>query len=177
MQIETISIDEVHEYERNPRVNEPAVNAVAGSIKEFGFKVPIIVDRENVIVAGHTRVRAARKLELTEIPVVRADDLTPEQIRAFRVADNKLHELSTWNLEMLATELGELKTLDVDLYALGSNGDERDNPFAGFTFFREGRIESGFVWHISCFSGATVWHFDNGRVEGVKTVADCGLVR
>ena len=124
MEIVTVGIDEVHEYERNPRINEPAVDAVAGSIKEFGFKVPVIVDRENVIVAGHTRVRAARKLGLTEIPVVRADDLTPEQIRAFRVADNKLHELSTWNLEMLATELGELKLLDVDLNSLGFNGDE-----------------------------------------------------
>jgi len=129
VQIETIPIDDVHEYQNNPRVNEPAIDAVAGSIREFGFKVPVIVDHDNVIVAGHTRVRAARKLGHVDVPVVRADDLTPEQIKAFRIADNKLHELSQWNIEMLAVELGELKALDVDLNGLGFNDDELSELF------------------------------------------------
>jgi hypothetical protein len=124
VQIEMIPIDEVREYEGNPRVNEPAVDGVAASIKQFGFKVPVIVDGDNVLVAGHTRVRAARKLGLTKVPAVRADDLTPEQVRAFRVADNKLHELSSWNIDLLTVELAELKSLDVDLGSLGFSGDE-----------------------------------------------------
>jgi DNA modification methylase len=124
VQIEMIPIDEVREYEDNPRVNEPAIDGVAVSIKQFGFKVPVIVDGDNVLVAGHTRVRAARKLGLTEVPAVRADDLTPEQVRAFRIADNKLHELSSWNIDLLTVELAELKSLDVDLGTLGFSGDE-----------------------------------------------------
>jgi DNA modification methylase len=124
VQIEMIPIDDVREYEGNPRVNEPAVDGVAVSIKQFGFKVPVIVDGENVLLAGHTRVRAARKLGITEVPAVRADDLTPEQVRAFRIADNKLHELSSWNIDLLTVELAELKSLDVDLGSLGFSGDE-----------------------------------------------------
>jgi hypothetical protein len=124
MKIEMIPIEAIKEYERNPRANDAAVGPVAESIKSFGFKVPVIVDADNVIVAGHTRVRAARQLGMTEVPAVRADDLTAEQIKAFRIADNKLHELSSWNLELLTTELGELKLLDVDLNSLGFNDDE-----------------------------------------------------
>ncbi len=108
MQIEMVPIEAIREYERNPRVNEAAVGPVAESIKALGFKVPVIVDSDNVLIAGHTRVKAARQLGMTEVPAVRADDLTPEQIKAYRVADNKLHELSSWDLERLATELGDL---------------------------------------------------------------------
>jgi DNA modification methylase len=119
-----LSIEAIKEYEQNPRANEAAVGPVAESIRAFGFKVPVIVDADNVLVAGHTRVKAARQLGMTEVPAVRADDLTAEQIKAFRIADNKLHELSSWNLELLTTELGELKLLDVDLNSLGFNDDE-----------------------------------------------------
>ena len=124
MKIEMVPIEVIREYERNPRVNEAAVGSVAESIKAFGFKVPVIVDAENVLVAGHTRVKAARQLEMTEVPAVRADDLTPEQIKAFRIADNKLHELSSWNLEQLAIEIGDLQAMNVDLDLLGFNEDE-----------------------------------------------------
>src|SRR3989304_3746310 len=119
MQIEMLPIEAIREYERNPRVNDGAVGPVAESIKAFGFKVPVIVDAGNVLVAGHTRVRAARQLGMTEVPAVRADDLTPEQIKAFRIADNKLHELSGWNFEQLVVELTDLQALDVDLAMLG----------------------------------------------------------
>ena len=119
MQIEMLPIEAIREYERNPRLNEEAVQPVADSISAFGFRVPVIVDTDNVLVAGHTRLKAARQLDMTEVPAVRADDLTPEQIRAFRVADNKLHELSSWDVERLAAELGDLQVLEVDLESLG----------------------------------------------------------
>ena len=85
MQIHDISISQLHEYDNNPRNNDGAVDAVAASIREFGFKVPVIVDGDNVIVAGHTRVKAARKLGMSAVPCIIADDLTPEQIKAFRL--------------------------------------------------------------------------------------------
>ncbi len=124
MKLESIPIGDIREYEHNPRVNDNAVGPVAESIRNYGFKVPVIVDADNVVIAGHTRVLAAKRLGLTEVPAIRADDLTPQQVRAFRVADNKLHELSAWNIELLSMELGELKALDVDLNALGFNDDE-----------------------------------------------------
>ena len=99
-------------YENNPRNNDKAVEAVANSIKEFGFKVPIIIDKNNVIVAGHTRLKAAKKLGLKDVPVIVADDLTDDQIKAFRLADNKTGEIATWNDEML---LEELKNINFDM--------------------------------------------------------------
>jgi len=125
MKIEMLDINDVKEYEGNPReISEAAVEAVARSIKEFGFKNPVIVDKENVLVAGHTRVRAAKKLDMSQVPAVRADDLTPEQVKAFRLADNKLHELSQWNVELLPIELGELHDAGYDLELIGFPEDE-----------------------------------------------------
>lgn len=100
-----LSLDEIHPYEKNPRNNEPAVDAVAASIKEFGFKVPIIIDKDNIIVAGHTRYKSAIKLGLTEVPCIKADDLNEEQIKAFRLADNKVSELAEWNFESMRSSL------------------------------------------------------------------------
>lgn len=99
-------------YDNNPRNNDKAVEAVANSIREFGFKVPIIIDKNNVIVAGHTRLKAAKKLGLTDIPVVKADDLTEDQVKAFRLADNKTSELASWNEDLL---LEELKAINLDM--------------------------------------------------------------
>jgi ParB/RepB/Spo0J family partition protein len=92
-------------YENNPRINDHAVDAVASSIREFGFKVPIIVDKENVIVAGHTRLKAALRLGLDTVPVIIADDLTPEQVKAFRLADNKTAEMAYFDIGKLQIEL------------------------------------------------------------------------
>lgn len=100
-----ININDLIPYENNPRINDNAVDAVANSIKEFGFKVPIVVDKNNVIVAGHTRLKAAQKLGLEEVPVIVADDLTEEQIKAFRLADNKVSELADWDFSKLEEEL------------------------------------------------------------------------
>ena len=102
-------------YENNPRNNDTAVNYVAESIREFGFKVPVIIDSNNVIIAGHTRLKAAEKLGLETVPCIIADDLTPDQVKAFRLADNKVSEFSTWDLEKLTLELNELP-LEMDVF-------------------------------------------------------------
>ena len=116
MEVFDISTDKLIPYINNPRKNLNAVDSVAASIKEFGFKVPIIIDKDNVIVAGHTRLLAARKLGLPEVPCLIADDLTPAQIKAFRLADNKVAELAEWNMEMLAIEL---ETVGFDMTEFG----------------------------------------------------------
>ncbi len=122
--IELRPLAEIKPYEKNPRINDAAVDAVAESIRRFGFRQPIVVDADGVIVCGHTRYRAAQKLGLTEVPVHVATDLTPEQIRAYRIADNKTAELAEWNLELLPIELAELKDAGIDWSLLGFDGDE-----------------------------------------------------
>lgn len=117
MQIIEMNLEELKPYENNPRVNDRAVEVVAESIKEFGFKNPIIVDKNNVIVAGHTRFRASKRLGIERVPVIIADDLTDAQIKAFRIMDNKSSEFAEWDYEMLLKEVEELKldNYDVDL--------------------------------------------------------------
>lgn len=106
-------------YENNPRINDYAVKKVLGSIKEFGFRNPVLVDKDMVIIAGHTRREAAILAELEEIPYIVCDDLTPEQVKAYRIADNKLGELAVWDDEMLREELTDLQEVDIDLELLG----------------------------------------------------------
>ena len=108
MQILLKKIDEFIPYENNPRNNDEAVKYVAESIKQFGFKVPIIIDKDNVIVAGHTRLKAAKQLGLEEVPCIIADDLTEEQVKAFRLADNKVQEFSSFDYIQLEDELNSL---------------------------------------------------------------------
>ena len=122
MQVIQKDINEVTPYENNPRRNDEAVKYVAESIKEFGFKVPIVIDKNNIIVAGHTRYKAAKELNLKTIPCVIADDLTDEQIKAYRLADNKVAEKSQWDFELLASELDEL--CDFDMSSFGFLTDE-----------------------------------------------------
>ena len=105
--------DSLIPYANNPRLNDNAVDAVAASIKEFGFKVPIVVDGENVIINGHTRLKAAHKLGLKQVPVIVADDLTPEQVKAFRLADNKTGELAQWDMAKLGIELEGIEDIDM----------------------------------------------------------------
>lgn len=105
--------DSLIPYANNPRLNDNAVDAVAASIKEFGFKVPIVVDGENVIINGHTRLNAAHKLGLKQVPVIVADDLTPAQVKAFRLADNKTGELAGWDMDKLDIELGSIADIDM----------------------------------------------------------------
>lgn len=127
MEIQDVLLDTLKEYENNPRNNEKAVAAVAESIKQFGFKVPIIIDRNAVIVAGHTRAKAARMLRLDRVPCIVADDLTDEQIKAFRLADNKTGELAEWDFEKLEKELAEMAE---DMAAFGFDAAVFEEAFS-----------------------------------------------
>ena len=118
------SVDEIREYENNPRDNDSAVDAVADSITLYGFKVPLVVDTDGVIVTGHTRYKAALKLGMNEVPCVVADDLTEEEVRAFRLADNMTAEKSTWDFELL---LGELRELELSAGLTGFEDWELEN--------------------------------------------------
>ena len=124
LKVEQRPLAEIKPYEKNPRVNDAAVDAVAESIRRFGFRQPIVVDGEGVIVCGHTRWKAAQKLGLERVPVHVACDLTPEQIRAYRIADNKTAELAEWNLDLLPLELAGLQEAGIDWSLLGFDQDE-----------------------------------------------------
>lgn len=116
MQIVNKQLGEIRPYPGNPRINDEAVDPVAESIREFGFKVPIVVDGDGEIITGHTRYKAAQKLNLESVPVIVADDLSEEQIRAFRLADNKTSEIAQWDLELLFDEMSEITDLDMTLF-------------------------------------------------------------
>ena len=127
MKIENIDIKKIIPYERNPRRNDQAVDIVAKSVREFGFRVPVIIDKDNVIIAGHTRLKAAEKLGITEIPCVRADNLTPEQAKAFRIMDNKSHEYSMWDFDKLLDEIDQLRAANFDTTLTGFNDADLEN--------------------------------------------------
>lgn len=130
MEIREVPVEAIQAYGNNPRrISEQAVKAVAESIREFGFKVPVVLDKNKVIVTGHTRLQAAQRLGLTHIPCVIADDLTPEQIKAFRLADNKTAELSAWDFDKLDIELEELENFDMEIFGFSArNYDDIAEP-------------------------------------------------
>lgn len=132
MKIEYKKISDLKPYARNPRKNDDAVDYVANSIKEFGFIVPVVIDNKNVIVAGHTRYKAAKKLGIEDIPCIIADDLTEKQINAFRLVDNKTQELSSWDYGKLIEELtGLVDDIDMTQFAFAPIGnDEEDHSKA-----------------------------------------------
>jgi len=117
--VELREIDAIRPYEGNPRVNDQAVDAVAASLREFGFRQPVVVDSEGVIIVGHTRWKAARKLGLAKVPVHVATDLSPEQIKAYRIADNQTATLAEWDFDLLPIEIKDLQAADYDLDLLG----------------------------------------------------------
>lgn len=126
-QISNVPINEIIPYENNARHNDGAVDAVAASIRDFGFQGPILVDVDNVIIAGHTRLKAAQKLGLETVPVIVAADLSPEKVKAFRLADNKTGELSTWDDELLMQELAELSEYNMEDLGFKLDGSEQDD--------------------------------------------------
>ena len=126
MQIEQVAINDLIPYENNPRANDGAVEAVANSIREFGFRSPIILDKDGVIIAGHTRAKAAKRLGLDTVPVIRAEDLTPEQVKAFRLADNKVGEIAGWLPELLEAELAELENIDMSQFGFDMETPEEE---------------------------------------------------
>lgn len=120
MKVIEMSVDDLIPYPNNPRKNESAVDKVAESIKEFGFKVPIIIDKNNVVIAGHTRLKAAKLLKLPTVPVLRADDLTDEQVKAYRLADNKVSGFATWNFRKLSEEEEALEDFGLSRFGFES---------------------------------------------------------
>jgi len=133
MKVESRKLADIKPYPNNPRINDNSVELVANSIREFGFKNPIIVDKDGVIIAGHTRYKAAKQLRLKEVPVIVADDLTEEQVQAYRLADNKVGEGSMWDYDLLDLELGDI---GIDMEQFGFFGElpvfdtEEDDPYA-----------------------------------------------
>ena len=123
MKVIDIEVDKLIPYEKNPRKNDKAVKFVAKSIEEFGFKVPIVVDKNNVVICGHTRLKAVKKLGWNSVPCLIADDLTDEQIKAFRLADNKVSEQAEWDFDLLDEEINEILNLD-----MGEFGFEFEEP-------------------------------------------------
>ena len=112
MRVLNVPINQIKPYENNPRRNDSAVDAVADSIRQFGMKVPLVIDKDNVIVTGHTRYKACLKLGMDKVPCIKADDLTDDQVKAFRVVDNRVAEIASWDLDKLNVELGEI---DMDM--------------------------------------------------------------
>ncbi len=152
---------EITPYENNPRQNDKAVETVARSIQEFGFQQPVVVDEKDVIIAGHTRWKAALKLSLARIPVLVASNLTPEQVKAYRIADNKTAEASDWDYTKLIDEIAELSDLDIDIELTGFTEKEiqeligmQETTTAGLVDDDdtpdietvEHRVQSGDVW-------------------------------
>jgi len=131
MQIELRPIDQIKPYPGNPRQNDDAVAAVAASLKEFGFRQPIVVDADGVIIVGHTRLKAAQKLGLTQVPVHVAMDLTPAQVKAYRIADNATNEIAEWNYQLLPIELSALQDMHFDIGTLGFDQDELKRIMSG----------------------------------------------
>lgn len=133
MNVISVKVKDLKPYEKNPRKNDNAVKYVAESIKQFGFKVPIVIDKDNVIIAGHTRYKASKKLGLLEVPCIVADDLTNEQVKAFRLADNKVSEYSEWDYDILNLELSDLSMnmndfgFDLDFSIEEEKEPEEDN--------------------------------------------------
>lgn len=130
MNITDIRTCDLKPYENNPRINEDAVDLVAASIDEFGFKQPIVVDKDLIIIAGHTRWKAAQKLGLETVPCIQADDLTPAQVKAYRLADNKVAEAAQWDLDALQFELEELDNMDFDMEPFGFETETFDEQIA-----------------------------------------------
>lgn len=131
MILKQMNLADLSPYDKNPRLNDNAVPKVAESISKFGFKVPLVIDSNNVIVAGHTRFKAAQTLGLDAVPCIVADDLSPEQIRAFRLADNKVAEFSEWDFAALNEELEALQ--DFDMHDFGfANIDLHDDDLSAF---------------------------------------------
>lgn len=137
MENKKIPVANLKPYEKNPRNNDSAVDAVAESIRQFGFLQPIVIDKNNVIVAGHTRYKAAKKLGITTVPVVLASELTPEQVKKYRILDNKLNELATWNFDLLNAEIADLDfdgfadlglAFDFNVASGGDGGDDGGLP-------------------------------------------------
>lgn len=125
MQIIEKSLSEIRPYENNPRKNDAAVEYVANSIREFGWKVPIVIDKDGVIIAGHTRYKAAKKLGMKSAPCIMADDLTEDQVKAYRLADNKVGEFAEWDFSTLEAELADIE-MEMEQFGFAEDDEPED---------------------------------------------------
>lgn len=184
MKIVEQEIEKLKEYENNPRDNEAAVEPLAESIKRFGFKVPIVVDKNNVIIAGHTRLKASKLLGLKTVPTIQADNLTDEQVKAFRLADNKTAELAAWDETKLANELSLI--FDIDMQAFGFEEDSfaevyaddfgedfdlpdgEQNPIRTMTFCLKREQKELIDYALECVSDDVYETFGNEHGNGNK---------
>lgn len=155
MQIIEKSIDELIPYAQNPRCNDEAVDAVASSIASFGFNVPCVIDSHNVLITGHTRLKAAKKLGLKTVPCICADSLTPAQVKAYRLADNKVSELASWDMSLLESELAQLDDLQFDMTPFGFdeisdelNDDSDSDNAPEVSESDDTRVHRGEVWQL-----------------------------
>ncbi len=137
VKVQTINIKDIKPYAKNPRNNDSGVDAVARSIKEFNWQQPIVVDKNYVIIVGHTRYKAAKKLNLKKVPIVVADNLSDEQVKAYRLADNKTNELTDWNMDLLNVELDGI--LDIDMTDFGF--DESNMKLEGNSEVEEDEVD------------------------------------
>lgn len=145
-QVQDIEIGDVIPYERNPKNHSPEqINKIVRIIEEVGFQVPILIDKDNVIIAGHGRLLAAKKLGLTSVPCIQVNDLTPEQVRTFRIADNRVAE-ARWKKEFLNLEIKELEDLDVDLKLLGFDVKELENLKLDTSAYIKGHQKAAVAW-------------------------------
>lgn len=166
MKVELVAIDRVIPYARNPRKNEAAIAKVAASIKEYGFRQPIVVDAEMIIIAGHTRLQAARQLSLKQVPVHIAEGLTPAQIKAYRLADNRTHEDAEWDDDLLAIELGELAGEGFDLSLTGFEEVEWEKLLAEDTpeESAEGEDDAPEIQEVAISRSGDLWLLGNHRL-------------
>lgn len=148
-------LSDIKPYEKNPRKNDNAVEYVANSIKSFGFKVPIVIDKNGVIVAGHTRYKASKKLGLEKVPCIIADDLTDEQIKAYRLADNKVGESAKWNEDLLNAELSEILNIDMEMFDFNLNVDEIEEEEPEVEFTQELGEENNYI--VLMFDNSVDW--------------------
>lgn len=157
MEIQNLDVYKLIPYENNPRKNDDAVPYVKESIRQFGFKVPIVIDKDNIVVCGHTRLKAAMELGLKEVPCVIADDLDKEQIKAFRLADNKVSEKAKWDIEALDLELDEILSIDMEDFGFDVFGDLEDsNSYFGDE--RERTINSYNLHEVDLSRTAGKWN-------------------
>ena len=168
MQIIDKKIGEIKPYEKNPRKNDNAIDAVASSISQFGFKNPIVIDGNNVIICGHTRYKAAQKLGLDVVPCVVASDLTDEQIRAYRLADNKVAELAEWDIDLLGEELDGIFDIDMsDFGFISSSGsnfiDDLYEQMVGDHEVNESTFQVSFYFDKKYETAVNSYIKDNGK--------------
>lgn len=172
MNVEEWPIDKVVPYENNPRNNNDAVDSTANSIKEFGWQQPIVVDKAGVVIVGHTRLKAAKKLKLDQVPVTVANNLTDEQVKAYRLADNKTGELAEWESKMLNEELDEILNIDMEQFGFEPEKDEEIEEEPEIEFSQELNEENNYI--VLKFDNSVDWQqvitiFDVKPVQDTNT--------